>query len=128
MVLPKVMRLKGYKCFNYIHKYSKRYRGKLMVLKVVKAQEYLIHDNSKSPHYSSCKCAISISNKVSKRAVIRNRLRRLLHDHLRVKLFNNSKSSNYWALISLNTNCLSKNSKDLLEECDNLFFEAGFYR
>ena len=127
MVLPKGMRLKGYKCFNYIHKYSRRYKGNLMILKVVKANQNILKGEIKSSNsYSSCRCAISISNKVSKRAVVRNRLRRLLHEHLRKKLFQQSKFVNYWALISLNANCLHKDSKDLLKECDKLFFEAGF--
>ena len=127
MVLPKGMRLKGYKSFNYIHKYSKRYKGNLMMLKLVKANKHIIKGKGKSlDHSHSCKCAISISNKVSKRAVVRNRLRRLLHEHLRKKLFGKSNFIDYWALISLNTNCLNSDSKDLIEECDNLFLKAGF--
>ena len=34
MALPKDMRLKGHRAFNYIHKNSKKYHGKLMTFKV----------------------------------------------------------------------------------------------
>ena len=39
MVLPKEMRLKGYKCFDYIHKHGKRYKGNSMILKVTKSKQ-----------------------------------------------------------------------------------------
>ena len=126
MVLPKEMRLKGHKSFDYIHKVSKRYRGSSMTLRVSKANPNLI--NGFIPHSlnKSCRCAISISNKVSKKAVIRNRLRRLVHRHLIIRLFKKSKHINKWALISFKPRCLDKEPKLLLEECDKLLVEAGF--
>ncbi len=126
MVLPKEMRIKGYRSFEYIHKSAKRYRGNSMMLKVAKANENLIRIKPISSVNLSCRCAISISNKVSKKAVVRNRLRRLIHNHLKLKLFKKKKLSKYWAIISLNPNCVNKNSKDLLKECDNLLLDAGF--
>ncbi len=127
MVLPREMRIKGYKCFDYIHKYSRRYKGNSMVLKVARANNNLISSKKNSTKDSfSCRCAISISNKVSKKAVERNRLRRLIHNHLRIKLFKDQRFSNYWTLISLNHNCIKKNTSDLLNECDKLFLDAGF--
>ena len=126
MVLPKEMRIKGYKCFDYIHKYAKRYKGTSMILKIAKTNNNLTKHENKNSNNLSCRCAISISNKVSKKAVIRNHLRRLIHDHLTKKLFNKKRFSNYWALISLNPNCINKNTKELLNECDKLFIDAGF--
>ena len=37
MALPKDMRLKGHRTFNYIHKNSTIYRGKLMTFKVARS-------------------------------------------------------------------------------------------
>jgi len=37
MALPKDMRLKGHRTFNYIHKNSKTYHGKLMTFKVARS-------------------------------------------------------------------------------------------
>ncbi len=126
MVLPKEMRIKGYKCFDYIHRYSKRYKSNSMILKLAKANNTLIKKDKSDNLDICCRCAISISSKVSKKAVVRNRLRRLMHDHLRSKLFKNKNFSNYWALISLNPKSINQNSKDLLKECDKLFLDAGF--
>ncbi len=125
MVLPKTMRLKGYKCFDYIHKFSKRFKSESMMLKVSNANTKFINPAIRSKT-DSCRCAISISNKVSKKAVVRNRLRRLFHNHLRNRLFRKPEFSNYWALISLNTRSLDKTPQNLLKECDKLLIEAGF--
>ena len=126
MVLPKEMRLKGYKCFEYIHKSSKRYKSPSMTLKVSWRNPNLINENAPYSGENSCRCAISISNKVSKKAVVRNRLRRLVHNHLRLRLFKKSKFMNRWVLLSLNPKCLGKEPNLLLEECDKLLLEAGF--
>ncbi|KGG22205.1 Ribonuclease P protein component [Prochlorococcus marinus str. SS2] len=125
-MLPKGMRLKGYKSFDYIHKSAKRYKSDSMMLRVTKANERLIKSTIKNSKSNSCRCAISISNKVSKKAVIRNRLRRLLHNHLKKRLFQKDAFSNNWLLLSLSPKCLDKNTENLLEECDKLLIEAGF--
>ncbi len=126
MVLPKEMRLKGYKCFDYIHKNSRRYNGPSMILRVSRANPNLINGEKSNSRYKSCRCAISISNKVSKKAVIRNRLRRIFHNHLKLRLFKKSKHINNWALLNFKPKCLDKEPKLLLEECDKLLLEAGF--
>ena len=126
MVLPKEMRLKGHKSFDYIHKFSMRYRGSSMTLRVSRANPNLINGFKLQPPNKSCRCAISISNKVSKKAVVRNRLRRLIHNHLRIRLFKKSEYINRWTLLSFKPGCLEKEPKLLLEECDKLLLEAGF--
>ncbi len=126
MVLPKGMRIKGHKCFDYIHKHSKRYNSDSVILKVAKAKNNLLKNSINFPKSNSFRCAISISNKVSKKAVIRNRLRRLFHQYLRENFYRKSKFLKTWALISLKANSLDKKPEDLLKECDNLFVKAGF--
>lgn len=126
MVLPKEMRIKGYKCFDYIHRTSKKYRGASMILKIARANYNLIKIKEESYINDSFRCAISISNKVSKKAVTRNRLRRLIHNHLKIRFFKDKRLSQYWALISLNPSCINKNTNDILNECDALFLDAGF--
>ena len=88
MVLPKSMRIKGYKCFDYIHKTSNKFNTNLMLLKVAKANTRLIKEFNGKNHLSNLRCAVSISNKVSKKAVVRNKIRRALHDHLKARLNN----------------------------------------
>ena len=65
-----------------------------------------------------------ISNKVSKRAVVRNRLRRQLHDHLRTRFEHAPEHATTWLLVSLKPGAVAE-EHDLLEECDRLLEQAG---
>ncbi len=127
MVLPKSMRLKGYKSFNHLHKFGYRYYGSSMVLRVVQARPQLLKESLRSLKPQSCRCAVVISSKVSKKAVIRNKLRRLLHDHLSQRLCHNKGLSSKWALVSLKPSAINKAQTPLLEECDILLREAGLF-
>ncbi len=127
MVLPQSMRLKGHRCFNYLHKSGTKYFGPSMVLRVVKAKPSLLKQGCKDLQYST-KLAVAISNKVSKKAVIRNRLRRLLHNHLRENLDNQQFESHKWALLSLKPSSIQKEPLPLLQECDKLLHKAGLLR
>ena len=125
MVLPKHMRLKGHRCFDFIYKQGLRFYSASMVLRVTNA-------NKKSPAKTithnfrpSIKCAISVSNKVSKKSVTRNKLRRLFHQHLSCKLSKISLDNEVWALISLKPSCIKIPSSILLKECDKLLTKAG---
>ena len=127
MVLPKHMRLKGHRCFDFIYKEGTRFYGPSMVLRVTKANPKLLTKgkgiNSKSR--PSIRCAISISKKVSKKSVTRNKLRRLFHHHLSSKLSNISIKNEIWAFISLKPSCMHNSNNTLLKECDKLLSKAG---
>jgi len=126
MVLPKHMRLKGHRCFDFIYKEGSRFYGPSMVLRVTKANTKLqtkaINSSTIRP---SIKCAISISNKVSKKSVIRNKLRRLFHHHLSYRFSNMTFDYEVWAFISLKPSCMKNSDNTLLKECDKLLFKAG---
>ena len=125
MVLPKHMRLKGHKCFEYIYKKGSRFYSPSMVLRVTNANTKLHFIESKSNIKPSVKCAISISNKVSKKSVTRNKLRRLFHHHLSDRLSKMNIESEVWAFISLNPSCMKNSNSNLLKECDKLLTKAG---
>ena len=125
MVLPKHMRLKGHRCFDFIYKEGSRYYGSSMVLRVTKANTKLIVKNIESDIRPSIKCAISISNKVSKKSVTRNKLRRLFHQHISFRLSNITTEKEVWAFISLKPSCMKNPTSTLLRECDKLFIKAG---
>ena len=125
MVLPKHMRLKGYRCFDYIYKEGKRFYGNSMVLRTSNSNPNLVPKKNNFQQEKSLKCAISISNKVSKKAVIRNRLRRLFHQHLSYRLSKIKLNQEVWAFISLNPNSIKKEPTKLLNECDKLLSKAG---
>ncbi len=96
-----------------------------MVLRVTNANTKLHSIERKSKINPSIKCAISISNKVSKKSVTRNKLRRLFHQHLSYRLSKIEPNAEVWAFISLNPSCMKTSIVNLLKECDKLFIKAG---
>ena len=125
MVLPKHMRLKGHRCFDFIYKEGSRFYGPSMVLRVTNANTKLRVKGINSKIRPPIKCAISISNKVSKKSVTRNKLRRLFHQHLSYKLSNMVFDKEVWAFISLKPSCMKNSESNLLKECDKLLIKAG---
>ena len=125
MVLPKHMRLKGHRCFDFIYKQGSRFYGPSMVLRVTNANTKPLVKGNNSKTKPSIKCAISISNKVSKKSVTRNKLRRLFHQHLSFRLSNMSSDYEIWAFISLKPSCMKNSDSTLLKECDKLLTKAG---
>ena len=125
MVLPRHMRLKGHKCFDFIYKKGTRFYSSSMVLRVTKANKKLQSKKINAEINSSIKIAISISNKVSKKSVIRNQLRRLFHHHLSSSFSKINNVEEIWAFISLKPSCMQNSSSTLLKECDKLLNKAG---
>ena len=68
-----------------------------------------------------------VSTKVSKRAVRRNRLRRLLHHHLLHHLLASSSgaATPQWLVISLKVGAAEAEESRLLEECTHLLRQAA---
>jgi len=127
MVLPQSMRLKGYKCFDLLHRSGQRYHGDFMLIRVVRAKVHLLSSSCKISNYKTCRFGVAISSKVSKKAVVRNRLRRILHQHLRERLGGLDNHEDKWALLSLKPASLNQEPMQLLKECDILLGRAGFY-
>ncbi len=125
MVLPKQMRLKGHRCFDFIYKEGLRFYSPSMVLRVSNANTKLQVKRSNSKIKPSIKCAISISNKVSKKSVTRNKLRRLFHQHLSHRLSNMVFEGEVWAFFTLKPTCIKNSNITLLNECDKLLSKAG---
>ena len=125
MVLPRHMRLKGHRCFDFIYKQGTRFYSHSMVLRVTNARTKPQVKGKNSKTRSSIKCAISISNKVSKKSVTRNKLRRLFHQHLSFRLSNVLSDNEIWAFISLKPSCMKNSESTLLKECDKLLTKAG---
>ena len=96
-----------------------------MILRVAKANTKILAKKINTNTSSSIKCAISVSNKVSKKSVTRNKLRRLFHHHLSYRLSNIVFDNEVWAFISLKPSCMQNSSSSLLKECDKLLIKAG---
>ena len=119
------MRLRGHRCFNRLHRTGRRHHGQLLVLRVVQAEVRLLRPELRRQPDVSCRCALVISSKVSKRAVKRNRLRRRLHDHLRQRLESRQDLAGLWLLFSLRPEAGEVDPSQLLKDCDSLLRDAG---
>ena len=124
MALPKDMRLKGHRTFNYIHKNSKKYYGNLMTFKVARSNPAILLTHKLTNTSNKFRVAITISKKVSKKAVERNKLRRILQHWLlkNIQKINNHKP--YWLLVNLNFEDFCNDKSRLLEDFQNLMFKS----
>ena len=125
MALPKDMRLKGHRTFNYIHRNSIKYNGKLMTFKVARSNPEILLSHKLRNTSNNLRVAIAISKKVSKKAVDRNKTRRILQEWLltNIKKINNHKP--YWLLVNLKIGYSWNNEKILLEEFQKLMFKSN---
>ena len=124
MALPKDMRLKGHRAFSYIHKNSITYHGRLMSFKVAKSNPEILQSHKSRNISNNLRVAIAVSKKVSKKAVERNKIRRILQEWLLTnkKKINNHKP--YWLLVNLKFGDFCNDENKLLEEFQNLMFKS----
>ena len=124
MALPKDMRLKGHRTFSYIHKNSIKYHGKLMTFKVAKSNPEILSSHKLSTNTNNLKVGIAISKKVSKKAVERNKIRRILQEWLLVNIEKINNHKPYWLLVNLKFGDFYNDKDMLLEEFQNLMFKS----
>ena len=124
MALPKYMRLKGHRTFAYIHKNSTKYYGKFMTFKVARSNPDILLSHKQENSPNKFRIAIAISKKVSKKAVDRNKIRRLLQEWLssNIQKINNHKP--YWLLVNLKKEHFYNDKNKLLEEFQALMFKS----
>ena len=124
MALPRNMRLKGHRTFDYIHKNSLKYHGKLMTFKVALSNPEILLSHKVINTTGNLRVAIAISKKVSKKAVDRNKIRRTLQEWLlkNIQKINNHKPQ--WILVNLKDGDFCNDKGKLLEEFQNLMFKS----
>ena len=124
MALPRNMRLKGHRTFNYIHKNSIKYHGKLMTFKVARSNPDILISHKIRYTSNNLRVAITISKKVSKKAVDRNKIRRILQGWLleNIQKINNHKP--YWLIVNLKLGDFYNDKNKLLEEFQKLMFKS----
>ena len=128
MALPKDMRLKGHRSFDYIHKNSTKYYGKLMTFKVAKPKPEILLSHKLSNTSNNLRVAIAISRKVSKKAVDRNRIRRSFQEWLLNNFQKKNNHKPYWLLVNLKVGNFCNDKRKLLEEFQYLMFKSGLYK
>ncbi len=128
MALPKAMRLKGHRTFDYIHKNSIKYYGKLMTIKIARSKPKILISHKNFDSLNNFKIAIAISKKVSKKAVERNKIRRLLQDYLLKNYSQEKNHKPYWLLVNLKAVDSCNYEFKLLEEFQHLIFKSGLFK
>jgi ribonuclease P protein component len=129
MVLPRDQRLRGRCVFDRLYQKGRRWHGQWMVLRSLPSEPDLLRPDPRDHDRLSGRLAVVVSTKVSKRAVQRNRLRRLLHHHLSATLERQlDRSRGRWLLISLKPGSAEAKPEALLGECSELLAKAGLNR
>ena len=128
MALPKAMRLKGHRTFEYIHKNSVKYHGKLMTFKIARSNSKIMISHNITYKLNNLKIAIAISKKVSKKAVVRNKIRRILQDYILKNVSQQNSHKPYWLLVNLRGSDLLNDKDKLLEEFSHLIFKSGLLK
>ncbi|MFM7465380.1 MAG: ribonuclease P protein component [Cyanobium sp.] len=125
MSLPQQHRLRGLKVFDRIYRQGNRFHGRWFTLRVIAADVALLPPRDRPYPPSPWRCAVVVSAKVSKRAVRRNRLRRLVH----AALMAHPPQANEpcWLVFSLKPGSLDAGEPLLLKECSMLLQKAGLH-
>ena len=124
MALPVNMRLKGHRTFNYIHKNSIKFHGKFMTFKLVKSNPEILLSHKINSKSNNLRVAIAISKKFSKKAVNRNKIRRILQEWLLTNFKKIHNHKPYWLLVNLNFRDFCNDKSKLLEEFQYLMFKS----
>ena len=128
MALPSYMRLKGHRTFDYIHKNSEKYYGNLMTFKVARSNPKILLSH-KLPHTSNnFRVSIAVSKKVAKKAVERNKIRRILQEWLSRNFITNNNHKPYWLLVNLKVGSSYNDISKLLKEFQHLMFKSGLMK
>ncbi|MBM5784758.1 MAG: ribonuclease P protein component [Cyanobacteria bacterium K_DeepCast_35m_m1_288] len=126
MVLSREHRLRGRFVFDHLYQKGQRHHGSLMVLRCLNAQPELLKPDPHDHSPNTCRLAVVVSSKVSKRSVRRNQLRRLFHSHLTAAVRAlPDQASGRWLLISLKPGSAEASDEALLGECSQLLAKAG---
>jgi ribonuclease P protein component len=125
LALPRRHRLKGRRVFDRLYRSGRRHHGEFLVLRCLEVIPSLLPPEQASHPASPWRCGVVVSSKVHKRAVQRNRLRRLVHNHLLSELQGSRHPGGRWLLISFKPGSCDLSPTVLLGECSQLLKQAG---
>ncbi len=110
--------------FDRVYQKGRRLHGPFLVLRIHESQPQLLPPQQQHAPPSPWRCGVVVSSKVHKRAVRRNRLRRLLHAHLLAQPIHTGQRC-LWLLLSLKPGSADQPPEALLGECSQLLQQAG---
>ena len=114
-MLKKENRLSSNFEFNVTRKYGKYYKGKYFHI------YFLIPKNYEGP----TKVGIVVSNKFSKKAVERNKVKRLFREVVKDN-FEKINKGYLWVVIHPKVSCLNKSYEEISTDFDKILQEASF--
>lgn len=117
MALPKSYRLKRRQEFERVYRRGRRYPAQHLLLRVLGATP-----NRGSGPLPPSRIAVVVSLKVSKRAVVRNRLRRRIQAALTSLL--SRLAPGYWVVITVKPGAAECDYCDILRELEQLLIQA----
>lgn len=123
MALSREHRLRGPRPFERLYRQGRRLQGEWLVLRLLQAVPELLPPPLRSRPASGWRVGIVVSSKVHKRAVRRNRLRRILSEELRLDPPRSRRP--LWLLLSLRPGSAEISEDRLLGECRQLLHKAG---
>ena len=128
MALPKAMRLKGHRTFKYINKNSRKFYGKFMNIRVARSNPQILLSHKNNSFLNNFKLAITVSKKVSKKSVIRNKIRRLLQQDFLKNFKKDYNRIPCWVIVNLKGGNFSNYESQLLDEFHSLIFKSGLLK
>ncbi len=117
MGLPKANRLKDHRNFRQVYQAGKTYKSSHLVLRILSSSTL---SNSDAP--PPTRFGITISRKVSKKAVVRNRLKRQIRSAIRTLL--PQVSSGWQVIIIVRHHAIECNYEHFLRELKQLLIQA----
>ena len=99
-----------------------------MTFKVARSNPKILLSHKLPDTSNHLRVSIAISKKVAKKAVERNKIRRIFHEWLSSNIKKQNNHKPYWLLVNLkNVNSLN-DKQTLLEEFQNLMLKSGLIK
>ncbi|MBT9314284.1 ribonuclease P protein component [Leptothoe spongobia] len=119
MALPRQHRLRSPRSFSKVYKQGRRVSSRYLAVKALKNPAP--DDGSLDKSSSGVYFGVSISRKVHKRAVVRNRIKRQIHAALRILLPRTV--GTWWVVINVRTSATACEYYEFLRELESLLLE-----
>ena len=99
-----------------------------MTLKIARSNPKILISHKNINSLNNFKIAIAVSKKVSKKAVARNKIRRVLQDCLLKNFSPENNHKPYWLLVNLKAGNFHNDKISLLEEFQHLVLKSGLFK
>jgi len=99
-----------------------------MDFRIAKSNPNILRSHKIDSGLSNFKIAITVSKKVSKKSVVRNKIRRLLQDTFLKNFKNSHNHIPYWVLVTLKGGDFCNDENELLKEFQFLIIRSGLFK